>query len=547
MRAVPDQRWKHRASNMADINKMNRTWLCSVVFMDIVNYSSQSVELQIKWKDRFNGYLASAIKDVPEDERVILDTGDGAATCFLGAPEVAMFTALELWHSLLIDEREQQPQLRVRIGINLGPVKLVRDINGAPNAIGDGMNAGQRVMSFAGENQILVSQSYFEVVSRLSDDYKNLFTLKGVETDKHIREHTVYHLSPPGAQHGQDSVKAQPAMPVPTASASRPWASPQKVAPAAPENRPENKAPGRRSIPLLVGGIALVVVAAAAAWHFFGFAAPAKESVSVSPTGQGRISAPTPTAAPNAAATPTPSAPVSRPEEAPAPVASTARKAKLPARTPPTPIATDANAAYDDGMHLMNDEDKAAEAVRRFDEAIRAQPDFVDAYVARAEARRRLVQYELSLKDCDKVIQLKPDEPRGYNCRGHGRQLLKQYDASLPDFNEAIRLNPKFALAYGNRGTTYDLLQQYDRALHDFNEAIRLMPQNPLFLIKRGNAHSDLKQYGKAIRDYTEAIRLQPNNMNAYRQRALAEEASGDAAGAAADRAHVRSRNTKIK
>jgi len=531
---------------MADINKMNRTWLCSVVFMDIVDYSSQSVELQIKWKDRFNGYLASAIKDVAEDERVILDTGDGAATCFLGAPEVAMFTALELWHSLLIDEREQQPQLRVRIGINLGPVKLVRDINGAPNAIGDGMNAGQRVMSFAGENQILVSQSYFEVVSRLSDDYKNLFTLKGVETDKHIREHTVYHLSPPGAQHGQDSARAaQPTMPVRAASSSRPSASPQKVAPAAPASRPENKARGSHSIPLLVGGIALVVVAAAAVWHFFGAASPAKESMSVSLTGQGQISAPRPATAPNAAAPPTPSAPVSRPEEAPAPVASAARRAKPP--TPPRPIATDAKAAYDDGRHLMDDEDKAAEAVRRFDEAIRAQPDFVDAYVARAEARRRLIQYELSLKDCNEVIQLKPDEPRGYNCRGHGLQLLKQYDASLPDFNEAIRLNPKFALAYGNRGTTYDLLQQYDRALHDFNEAIRLMPQNPLFLIKRGNAHSDLKQYGKAIRDYTEAIRLQPNNMNAYRLRALAEEASGDTAGAAADRAHVRSRNTKIK
>ena len=67
---------------MSDINKMNRTWLCSVLFLDIVNYSSQSVELQIKWKDRFNGYLGNAIRDVPEDERVILDTGDGAATLF---------------------------------------------------------------------------------------------------------------------------------------------------------------------------------------------------------------------------------------------------------------------------------------------------------------------------------------------------------------------------------------------------------------------------------------------------------------------------------
>jgi class 3 adenylate cyclase len=564
---------------MADLNKMNRTWLCSVVFTDIVKYSSQSVELQMKWKARFNGYLASAIGDVPEDERVILDTGDGAAICFLGAPEAAMFAALELWHSLLLDEREQQPPLRVRIGINLGPVKLVKDINGAPNALGDGMNAGQRVMSFAAENQILVSQSFFEVVSRLSDDYKTLFTLKGVETDKHVREHTVYNLSPPGAEHSP-----QQATSVPPAASHQPSASPERVAQTAQGSRPENKArAGRRSIPLLVGGIALLVVAAAGAWHFFGSAVPANPSVNTKPAGQGQISATSPAAAASAAAPPTPSAPMSRPDvatsvskstspdkpvfpdksgsvthlpakqAAPAPVASAAKEAPPPppAPTPSAPaattVATDAKAAYDDGKRLI-DEDKAAEAVRRLDDAIRAKPDFVDAYVERAEARRRLLQYELSLEDCNKIIQLKPDEPRGYNCRGFGRQQLKQFDASLPDFNEAIRRNPNFALAYGNRGTTYNLLEHYDRAIQDFNQAIRLMPRNSLFHVKRGNAYSNLKQYAKAIRDYTEGIRLQPNNMNAYRLRALAEEASGDAAGAAADRAHMQeSGKTKIK
>src|SRR3984885_10328422 len=249
-------------NSKAEINKMNRTWLCSVVFLDIVEYSSQSVDLQMKWKERFNGYLSNAIKDVPEDERVILDTGDGAAACFLGAPEVAMFAALELWHSLLLDEPKEQPPFRVRIGINLGPVKLVRDINGAPNAIGDGMNAGQRIMSFAGENQILVSQSYFEVVSRLSDDYKNLFTLKGVEKDKHIREHTVYDLSPPGAQHGPVSViTPEQATPLPAAVSHQASPPPERVAQTAPESHAENKArAGSRSILLLVGGIALAVV-----------------------------------------------------------------------------------------------------------------------------------------------------------------------------------------------------------------------------------------------------------------------------------------------
>src|ERR1700733_3087555 len=137
---------------MADLNKMDRTWLCTVLFMDIAKYSSQSVELQMKWKQRFNAYLAEAIRDVPENERVILDTGDGAAVCFLGAPEAAMFAALHLWQCFVRDEREQSPGLRVRIGINLGSVKLVKDLSGSLNAIGDGINAGQRIMSFAPEN-----------------------------------------------------------------------------------------------------------------------------------------------------------------------------------------------------------------------------------------------------------------------------------------------------------------------------------------------------------------------------------------------------------
>ena len=94
---------------MADLNKMDRTWLCSVVFMDVVNYSSQSVELQMRWKQRFNGYLAEAIREVPESERVILDTGDGAAVCFLGAPEAAMFAALQLAALSLSTSRNRSP------------------------------------------------------------------------------------------------------------------------------------------------------------------------------------------------------------------------------------------------------------------------------------------------------------------------------------------------------------------------------------------------------------------------------------------------------
>ena len=76
------------------------------------------------------------------------------------------------------------------------PRDWAHDINGNLNALGDGINVAQRVMSFAAPNQVLVSQSYFEVVSRLSDDYKPLFRYDSVRKDKHVREHVVYELTP---------------------------------------------------------------------------------------------------------------------------------------------------------------------------------------------------------------------------------------------------------------------------------------------------------------------------------------------------------------
>jgi hypothetical protein len=71
-------------------------------------------------------------------------------------------------------------------------VKLVKDINGHPNIIGDGINVAQRIMSFARPGQIVVSRSYYDVVSNLASEYAKLFHYEGSRTDKHVREHEIY-------------------------------------------------------------------------------------------------------------------------------------------------------------------------------------------------------------------------------------------------------------------------------------------------------------------------------------------------------------------
>jgi class 3 adenylate cyclase len=177
--------------------ELDRTWLCVVVFVDMVKYSRQSQEVQAAWRERFREYVGEAIKGTSESQRVLLDCGDGAAIVFLGDPELPMLCALRVLSANVAENGRQPVPIKARIGINLGSVKLVRDINNNIAAAGDGINVGQRVMSFAGDNQILVSRSFFEVASLLSEKYAALFKYKGVRNDKHDRPHTLYELHLP--------------------------------------------------------------------------------------------------------------------------------------------------------------------------------------------------------------------------------------------------------------------------------------------------------------------------------------------------------------
>ena len=173
--------------------RASRTFICSVLFLDIVEYSRKPVAEQIRLKDRFNALIASAIQEIPPADRIILDTGDGVAINFLGDPEDALFVAMSLRDAFAPDINEPA-QVPARIGINLGPVRLVRDLNSRPNIIGDGINVAQRVMAFADAGQILVSRSYYEIVSHISEAYSRLFSYEGSRTDKHVREHEVYSV-----------------------------------------------------------------------------------------------------------------------------------------------------------------------------------------------------------------------------------------------------------------------------------------------------------------------------------------------------------------
>ena len=317
----------------------NRTFICSVVFIDLVGYTKRPVSEQIRVKSSLTNNLSESIKDIPPNDRIILDTGDGAAISFLGDPEDALFVTLSLREAMLREGMtstmiEATGEDAVRMGINLGPVKLVRDINGHPNIIGDGINVAQRIMSFARPGQIVVSRSYYDVVSNLASEYAKLFKYEGSRTDKHVREHEIYIV-------GQDAIafeKARSGMKDRAVSTDPPaMPPPQKISAEPGTTTVTLTIPSftgsHRKLGAIAGGIAVVVVVLATLLLIRKPEAPTPPAAGPVPK---IVQAPAPVAPPASVE------PAAAPAQPPAtPYTSAAKPApqQLPAATPSTPAA----------------------------------------------------------------------------------------------------------------------------------------------------------------------------------------------------------------
>lgn len=232
-----------------------RSTSATVLFFDVVGYTKQTVNKQIEIKKQFNQLVTDCLDARGDDEHIILDTGDGAAIGFLQHPEDALEVAMQFRKTVMANQHQDYPDLKVRIGIHLGPVNVAKDMNGRSNMVGDGINDAQRVMSFAGIDQVYISRAYYDFVSRLSDEYDNLFQYRGLQKDKHGREHPVYELMDAAAPAVETALPqaGEPAVTIKLEPFS--FAMPEAATPPAPTVAHEEPEPEQLDVAALMGGI----------------------------------------------------------------------------------------------------------------------------------------------------------------------------------------------------------------------------------------------------------------------------------------------------
>ena len=131
------------------------------------------------------------------DSTVILPTGDGMAIGFSDSPEKPIRLAVEL-HKLINKYNELRrsgtEKLLIRIGIDMGPVYVIKDLNNKDNVWGPGIILTRRVMDLAGDMNIFASARIAEDTRKLSPEYKEIIHPVGEYSIKHGEELQIYNI-----------------------------------------------------------------------------------------------------------------------------------------------------------------------------------------------------------------------------------------------------------------------------------------------------------------------------------------------------------------
>jgi tetratricopeptide (TPR) repeat protein len=129
---------------------------------------------------------------------------------------------------------------------------------------------------------------------------------------------------------------------------------------------------------------------------------------------------------------------------------------------------------------------------------------------ANDEEKEAKERWKLALKDFDKAIELDSSIAQVYEQRGIVKHSLGDDDGAVLDFNRAIDLKPDSTVAYINRGLVWELKGKFTNALEDYNRAVAANNYDPIAHARRGLLYLQYQQDLRANQDFEACYQLQP-------------------------------------
>ncbi|MEH2054633.1 MAG: tetratricopeptide repeat protein [Nostoc sp.] len=169
-------------------------------------------------------------------------------------------------------------------------------------------------------------------------------------------------------------------------------------------------------------------------------------------------------------------------------------------------------------------------AIASYDEAVKIQPDYHQAWYNRGIALGNLGRYEAAIASYEEALKIKSDFHEAWNNRGNLLRNLGSYKAAIASYEEALKIQPNLHylhLLWNNRGIALGNLGRYEEAITSYEEALKIQPNYHLAWYGKGYILEKLGRYKSAITSYEEALKIQPDYYLAWYDRGIVLENLG--------------------
>jgi tetratricopeptide (TPR) repeat protein len=156
-------------------------------------------------------------------------------------------------------------------------------------------------------------------------------------------------------------------------------------------------------------------------------------------------------------------------------------------------------------------------AIQYFNEALKLDPDFADAYYGKARAYQKQNDHVSSIKYLQEALKYKPDEPVYMESLGSSYYEIDSVQAALDILKRSIKIDSQNPNVFFMLGNIYIFKEQNpEEALKHFKKAVELDPDLPNGLINLGNTYALLGNMDDAEISYKKEIIFRPSSVETY-------------------------------
>jgi len=152
--------------------------------------------------------------------------------------------------------------------------------------------------------------------------------------------------------------------------------------------------------------------------------------------------------------------------------------------------------------------------------ALRLNPDYLDARVARAHAYLADEKHVLALADLRKIVEEEPDLPQAWADKATCEFALEKYEDAIDSYGQAFNLEEDYSWI-SKRAIAYQLLGEFKSAINDLHFLVLQFPDDSKLRFRLGNVYQLDSQYENALEEYKKCIELDRNDVLAWNNKAV--------------------------